>query len=164
MSQAGHYLDGYLALVCGLQAGECELLRVPDPDIIGRICMPDMTGVTLREFAETFRGFVVDAMRTLMASPRVARAGSSDELLAEFAKELREYSRRADKGYVAVCTLLTVAGVWGPLGIPTALGALSLELARRVIGRTAPGAFASFAAKITGATREGALLARIKTQ
>ena len=163
MSQAGHYLDGYLALVCGLQAGECELLRVPAPDIIGRICMPDMTGVTFREFAETFRGSVVDAMRALMASPRIANAGSSDELLAEFEKELREYSRRADYGYAAVCTLLTVAGVWGPIGIPAALGTLSLELARRVLGRKAPDAFAGFAAKITGTTREGALLARIKT-
>ena len=49
-------------------------------------------------------------------------------------------------------------------GVPTALGALSLQLARRVLDRKAPGALATVAAKMTGTTREAVLLARIKTE
>jgi len=162
MSQSGHYLDGYLAFVYGLHAGKCELLSVPDPTIIGRISMPNMAGVSLCEFAETFHGPAVDAMHALMTSPRVAAASSSDELLVEFEKELRQYSRRASDAYTAVCTLFTVVGLWGPIGIPAALIPLSLELARRVLGRRAPGALANIAAKITGTTREAALLARVR--
>jgi hypothetical protein len=100
-------------------------------------------------------------MRALLSSTRVQTASSEEDLVRKFNEELRQYSRRADAGYVAVCTLLTVVGAF-TLGIPSALGALSLELARRILGRKAPGALATIASKMTGTTREAALLARVK--
>jgi hypothetical protein len=161
MSQMGHYLDGYLMFVYGAYPGDSDLLRVPDPEMIGRIAFPDTRGLTLREFSESFGGPAVSAMRALLSSTRVQTASSEEDLVRKFNEELRQYSRRADAGYVAICALLTVVGTF-TLGIPCALGALSLELARRILGRKAPGALATIASKMTRTTREAALLARVK--
>jgi hypothetical protein len=161
MSQMGHYLDQYLMFIYGAHPGGSDLLRVPDPEMIGRIAFPDTRGLTLHEFSESFRGPVVSAMRALMSSTRVQTAASEEDLVRKFNEELRQYSRRADAGYAAVATLLTVVGVF-TLGVPCALGVLSLELARRMLGRKAPGALATIASKMTGTTREAALLARVK--
>jgi hypothetical protein len=161
MSRAGHYLDGALRFVYGVEPTSGSILRIPDPELIGRICFPDATGLTPREFAESFRGGPVDAMRALMSSERVLTADGSTDLVNEFNKELQVYSRRADREYVAVGTILAAVGAFA-LGVPTAIAGLSLELARRVLGRKAPALMASVTAKLTRTTREAALLARIQ--
>ena len=71
------------------------------------------------------------------------------------------HRRRVDNEYTAIGTLLTAVGAFA-LGVPTALAVFSLDLARRVLGRKAPGPMAAFSAKLTGTTREAALLARIQ--
>jgi hypothetical protein len=163
MTQVGHYLDGHLMFVYGARPGSDEVLRVPDPELIGRIAFPDTKGLSLREFAGSFQGPIVDAMRALISSERVQTAAGAEDLVKQFNAELKQYSRKAEAGYVAIGTLLTVVGAF-TAGVPCALGALTLELARRVLGRRAPGAFATVVAKMTGSTREGALLARVKAQ
>ena len=162
LSQAGHYLDGHLRFVYGAYPGESEPLRIPDPQMIGRICFPDITGTSLKEFAEQFQGTVVEAMRELMQSKRVQTADGSVDLVKQFNDELRVYARRVDGHYTTTATLLTVVGVVGILGAPAAIASLGLEFARRVLARKAPGALATFTSKLTGTTREAALLARIK--
>jgi hypothetical protein len=161
MTQSGHYLEGYLSILYGALPSKAELLTIPDPEIVARICFPDMKGLTLAEFAATFRGPAVEAMNALIASPRVQHASPSEDLVRAFNNELRQYSRRADAAYVAVCSVLAIVGI-SALGVPATLAGLSIELARRVMGRKAPKALATIAAKLTGTTREGALMAQIK--
>ena len=162
MSAKGHYLDGYLQLLAGTSPGNSELLSIPDPTIIGRVCFPDLTGLTLKKFAEEFRGPSVAAMRALVASPRVQGATGTKDLVAAFNTELRTYSRRADGELVATAILLGVAGLVGSLGVPAFLAGLSIELSRRLLGRKTPRLFAAITSRMTGATREAALLARIE--
>lgn len=162
LSRVGHYLDSHLRLVCGAYPGESELIRIPDPHMIGRICFPDVTGTSLREFAESFRGPAVDAMRELMRSERVQTADGAADLVKQFNDELKVYARRIDNLAATTATVLTVAGIVGVLGAPAAIATLGLELARRILGRKAPGALATLTSGVTGTTREAALLARIK--
>ena len=158
MTQAGHYFDSCLRFAYGAEAGGNEVLRVPEPDMIGRICFPDMKGLTVREFAESFVGPRIDAMRELMASRRVQTADGSVDLVRQFNAELETYSRRATRQYFAVTSILTAVGAFAA-GVPIALAYFSLELARRVTARKAPAAFATFASMMTATTREAALLA-----
>ncbi len=102
-------------------------------------------------------------MRELMSSQRVQVASGAEDLVKHFNEELRQYARRADAEYVAIGTLLTIVGLFAGCGVPAALAGLSLELARRVLGRNAPGFLASIAGTMTRTSREAALLARIKT-
>jgi hypothetical protein len=161
VSQLGHYLDGYLRFIYGALQGDTDVLRIPDPTLIARICFPDTTGLSVEEFARTFVGPRVEAMRALMATRRVQTADSCDDMVRAFNEELSQYARRAGDGYTAVGVLLGVAGLVGGLGVPALLAGLSLELAKRVLARNSPSMFATLTARLTGTTREGALLARI---
>jgi hypothetical protein len=160
-TSVGHYLDDALRFVYAAEGAASDVVRIPDPAMIGRICFPDTTGLTPREFAETFNGPAVDAMRALMSGRRVQTADGSADLVRTFNRELETYRRRVDNEYTAIGTLLTAVGAFA-LGVPTALAVFSLDLARRVLGRKAPGPMAAFSAKLTGTTREAALLARIQ--
>lgn len=161
MSQIGNYLDSALMFIYGAEPGSNEILRVPDPEIIGRICFPDTKGLSPRQFADSFKGAPVDAMRTLMASQRVQTADGCTDLVRQFNTELIACSARPQEAYTAVAILLTVIGVFA-LSAPTAIAGLAMELAKQVIGRKAPGAMATFTSRTTGGTREAALLARIR--
>ncbi|MEZ4364645.1 MAG: hypothetical protein R3B48_31000, partial [Kofleriaceae bacterium] len=161
MSKVGHYFDSGLRWVYGAEPGDTKVLRVPEPDIVGRICFPDMQGLTPKKFVEGFAGPRVTAMRELMASRRVQTSHSSVDLVNAFNEELKPYARRTEVGYAAVATLLTAVGAF-TMGVPLAVAGLSLELARRVAGRKAPGAFATLTSMVTATTREAALFARVK--
>jgi hypothetical protein len=161
MTQMGQYLDSALLFVYGAEPGTNKVLRVPDPEFIGRICFPDTKGLSPREFADSFVGPAVDAMRALMSSERVQTADGCTDLVRLFNRELQPFSNRPGDIYTAVAILLTVIGVFA-LSAPTAIAGLTMELAKRTIGRKAPGAVATFTAKATGGTREAALLARIQ--
>jgi hypothetical protein len=163
MMQAGHYFDSCLRFVYGAEPGNGNILRVPDPKMIGRICFPDTTGLTVREFAESFSGAAVDAMRELMLSKRVQSADGSTDLVRTFNEELKVYARRAKTEYAAIATVLTVVGAFA-VGVPIALATLTLELARQLGGSKAPAAFATLTSRLTHTTREAALLARVKNQ
>jgi len=162
MSKVGHYFDSGLRWAYGAEPGDNSVLRVPEPDIIGRICFPDMHGLTPKKFVEAFSGPKVAAMRELMTSRRVQTSDGSVDLVNAFNEEMKPYARRTEAGYYTVATLLTVVGAF-TMGVPLAIAGLTLDLARRVVGRKAPSAFATFTSKMTATTREGALFARVKS-
>lgn len=161
MSKVGHYFDSGLRWVYGADPGDTALLRVPEPDIIGRICFPDMTGLTPKKFVDEFSGPRVIAMRELMASRRVQTADGSVDLVNAFNEELKLHARRTEVGYYALATLLTAVGAF-TMGLPLAVAGLSLDLARRVVSRKAPNTFATLTSVMTATTREAALFARVK--
>lgn len=161
MSRVGHYFDSALRFVYAAEREDNAPLHVPDPTMIGRICFPDATGLTPREFADSFRGPRVEAMRELMASERVQTADGNVDLVRRFNEELRVYGRRSEREYVALITVLTVVGAFA-LGAPIAIASLSVDLARRIAARKSPAAFASLSSAMTATTREAALLARVQ--
>lgn len=161
MTQVGHFFDSGIRFAYGAEPGSSDILRVPEPDMIGRICFPDTKGLRIREFAESFTGPRVEAMRELMSSRRVQTADGTVDLVRAFTDELKPYSCRAKNEYVAIVTVMTVVGAFA-IGLPIALATLSLELARQMGARKAPAAFATIASKLTRTTREAALLARVQ--
>jgi hypothetical protein len=160
MVQSGSLFDSGLGFLYGVLPTE-GVLRVPEPDMIGRISFPDTKGLTLREFVDSFSGAKVTAMRELMLSKRVQTADGSVDLVRAFNAELRRYASRTEVGQEAVTDILSAVGAF-VMGVPLALAGFALNLASRIMARRAPGALATITARMTGTTREAALFALVR--
>ena len=164
----GDKLGRYVRFVCGVRRLAIEDSApsapgkplVEEPPVVEKIVLERVPGISLRQFAESFKGPAIEAMHRLMQSPRLTGDRPVHEVVQEFVGEMHTFNgkrRRAGgvaAAMVAVATQLAdLATGWGLLSIVTT------RVARYLMNRSV--LKDEQAAMLVGTPKEAAYMARI---
>nr|HEX4316233.1 hypothetical protein [Kofleriaceae bacterium] len=162
---AGDLLGQYVQVLYGMPSNTNQTQAtaptelVHEPAVVAKIVLERVGGISLRQFAESFEGPAIKAMRKLMNSPRLKDADVS-QTVADFERELHDFNGRRKKlgrvnlGVDGALALASLSSGWGLVAV--AAGAIVKQLiARSVLSDEQ-------VATLLRMPREAAYLARIE--
>jgi hypothetical protein len=157
MCLEGHYLEPYLNIVRAAGPGTQPPLTFNEPEALGEVLL-GTRGMSVAEFATVFQGTAVSRMRELMQSLRW-RDRPVDEVISEFNREVRHVNGSTAGASASILGTVGTTFLTGGIGF---VASLVLTIARPALERLAPSFCDKVDGFVTGVSREGVLLAKVR--